>query len=117
MKRSLGGATLASLIILAAAGCSASQEEIYWDAFDTGAKVATSYVPPPKDPRCFDGSITDTAEHLMACSGFDTPSQGFIHEQCGEQMPDDVADRAVWMEGCTDGANDSPKYEVYGNHP
>lgn len=117
MKRFLVSATLASVGIFATAGCSASQEEIYWDAFDTGAKVAASYEPPPRDPRCGDGSITDTAEYLMACAGFSTPTQGFIHEQCGEQMPDDVADRAVWMKGCTDGAHDSPNYEVYGKHP
>ncbi|MFF4548610.1 hypothetical protein ACFY1J_30990 [Streptomyces sp. NPDC001406] len=117
MKRLFTGAVLASISLLAMTGCSASQEEVYWDAFDTGAQIAADYVAPPQDPRCSDGSITDTAEYLRACSGWETPSQSSVREQCGEQMPDDVADRATWMEGCTDGANDSPNYEVYGNHP
>jgi hypothetical protein len=117
VKRVFIGVALASISVLTATGCSASREDTYWDAFDVGVQVAQDYQPPPKGPECFDGSITDTAQYLMSCSGSDTPPQATIHEQCGEQMPDDVSDRAIWMEGCTDGANDSPNYETYGKHP
>ncbi|MFD5628152.1 hypothetical protein [Streptomyces sp. NPDC127072] len=117
MKRLFIGVALASISVLTATGCSASREETYWDAFDAGAQVAQGYQPPPKGPECTDGSITDTAEYLMSCSGWDSPSEASIREQCGQQLPDDVSDRAVWMEGCADGANDSPNYESFGKHP
>ncbi|MFD5492260.1 hypothetical protein ACFWH4_04800 [Streptomyces sp. NPDC127091] len=118
MKRLFTGAVLASISVLAVAGCSASQEEVYWDAFDTGAQMAADYEPPPEDPRCSDGSITDTAEYIGACAGWkESVPQSSVREQCGEQMPENVADRATWMEGCSDGANDSPNYEDYGSHP
>ncbi|WP_406175272.1 hypothetical protein [Streptomyces sp. NBC_00996] len=116
MKRFFIGAVVASTV-LAVAGCSASREEIYWYALDIGVQIAGDYEPLPQDPRCTDGSITDPAQRILACSGWDAPSQGWIREQCGERMPDGVADRSTWMEGCADGANDSPKYEVFGKHP
>ncbi|MET7760736.1 hypothetical protein ABZS71_01370 [Streptomyces sp. NPDC005393] len=119
MKRFHVGATLPVLALLTVVGCStsASRDDIYWDAFDGGAKIAGDYEPPPVDAGCTDGSITDTAQRILKCSRWDKPSQDWVRQQCGEQMPNDVADRTTWMAGCTDGANDSPEYEVYGKHP
>ncbi|MEU1318613.1 hypothetical protein [Streptomyces tibetensis] len=98
--------------VLLLAGCTQS-DDVYWDAFSAGEEVAGSYETPSQPADC---SGKEGAEAIMCGAGWNSPTQFWIDDECGSRMPD-TSERQVWMEGCRDGANDSPNYEQYGPRP
>ena len=100
-------------VLLCTAGCGASQEDTYWDGFAAGEGID---IEGKGDPNCADGiDPSDTVGRIRACMTF-SKSYGAIYDECGKMLPDDV-DSSVWMEGCTNGANDRPNYAAYGPRP
>lgn len=100
-------------VLLCTAGCGASKEDTYWAGYVAGEGIDTEA---KSDPNCADGiDPSDVAARIRACAAW-PKSQGAIYDECGEMLPDDV-DSSVWMEGCTNGANDRPNYAAYGPRP